>query len=177
MATIVQRFTLMRFFLAALLLVQGIPAALFAAQDEQNRIENVRFEVSGGLVRVYYDLIAPIDKVHSVRLSLRRESDQLFRYRPLNITGDVGTIVFPGQKRRIVWDYAKEFPDGLIGEDYYFLVEAESVETEGMSPWIWVGGGAVVVGGVLALLLLSGSEDLPPTPVPTGFPLPPGRPN
>jgi len=177
MVSDIQRFTLLRFFLAALLLVQGVPTALFAAQDEKDRIENVRFEVSGDLVRVYYDLVAPIDKVHGVRLYLRREGDQLFRYRPLNVTGDVGTIVFPGLKRRIVWDFVKEFPDGLTGEDYYFLVEADFEEPEGMSPWIWVGGGAAVVGGVVTILLLSGSSDVPPTPVPTGFPQPPGRPN
>jgi hypothetical protein len=96
----------------------------------------------------------------------------------LNITGDVGTIVFPGQKRRILWEYVKEFPDGLTGDDYYFVVDAEYIELEGMSPWIWVGGGAAVVGGVVAILLLSGNKDAPPpTPVPTGFPQPPGRPN
>jgi len=159
------------------LLVEGIPAALFAAQDEKDRIANVRFEVGADLVRVYYDLIATIDKIHSVQLLLRRESDPLFRYRPLNITGDVGTIVFPGQKRRILWEYVKEFPDGLSGDDYYFVVDAEYIELEGMSPWIWVGGGAAVVGGVVAILLLSGNKDVPPAPVQTGFPQPPGRPN
>lgn len=178
MVAVFQRMYVLRMVLAAALLVEALPAALWAQQDGRATVENVRFEVAGDLIRIYYDLNAPIDKVHAVRLMLRRESDIVFLYHPLNLTGDVGTIVFPGQRRRIVWDFTKEFPDGLSGGDYYFIVEAEYIEPERMSPWIWVGGGAAVVAGVVGIILLSPkSETPPPTPVPTGFPQPPSRPN
>ncbi len=162
--------------LAALLLVQGWPFVAWAIPSNGTSVENVRFEKSGELVYIYYDLNAPIDKVHEVRLYLRRESELSFLYRPMNITGDVGTIVIPGQGRRIVWDITKEFPDGLAGNDYYFVVEAEFMEPEGKTPWLWIGGGAALVGGVVALLIFGGSDDEKPPPVVTGFPDPPGRP-
>ncbi len=176
MNAVILRMKVLHVLLAALLLVEGVPAALAAMPQEESAIENVRYEVSGELVMIYYDLIAPIDKVHSVRLLLKRESDAAFLHRPLNLTGDVGTIVFPGVRRRIMWEFLKEFPEGLTGDDYYFVVEAEATQTERMSPWIWIGGGAAVVGGVLTLLLLGGKDDTqPPLPGNT-FPVPPGRP-
>ena len=176
MVGVVARMKMMRVVLAVLLLLQTLPLSVAFGQSGDASIENVRFEVSADLVRVYYDLNAPIDRVHDVRISLRRESDITFSYRPLNITGDVGTIVFPGQKRRIVWEYLKEYPDGLAGDDYYFVIEAEYVAPEGMSPWIWIGGGAAVVGGVVGLLLLGGGDDTKPPDPPKVFPQPPTRP-
>jgi hypothetical protein len=176
MLVVVARMKAMRIVLAVLLVVQTLPLSVAFGQPGATSIENVRFEVSADLVKIFYDLNAPIDKVHDVRVSLRRESDITFSYRPLNITGDVGTIVFPGQRRRIVWEYLKEFPDGLTGDDYYFVVEAEYIEPEGMSPWIWIGGGAAVVGGVVGLLLLGGKDTTPPVVVTPVFPLPPVHP-
>jgi len=178
MVAVFQRMYMLRVVLAAALLAEALPPALWAGREDTATVENVRFEVAGDLIRIHYDLNAPIDKVHAVRLMLRRESDIVFLYHPLNLTGDVGTIVFPGQRRRIVWDFTKEFPEGLSGDDYYFIVDAEYIEPERMSPWIWVGGGAAVVGGVVGIILLSkGSDTPPPTPGPVGFPLPPSRPN
>ena len=48
-------------------------------------------------------------------------------------------------------------------------------EGGGISPWVWIGGGAVLVGGA-AVLLMSGSSDDNGTTEPAGFPAPPGRP-
>jgi hypothetical protein len=179
MSAVLARMKTMRVVLVILLLAESVPlAGAFASPEGQTSIENVRFETSADLVKIYYDLNAPVDQVHDVRITLRRESDITFSYRPLNITGDVGTIVFPGQKRRIVWEILKEYPDGLQGDDFYFVIEAEYVEPEGTSPWLWIGGGAAVVGGVVLLLSLGGKDD-------GGggggggtnaFPLPPSRP-
>ena len=174
MLGVVARMKMMRIALAVLLLLQTLPLSVAFGQPGDASVENVRFEVSADLVKIYYDLNAPIDKVHDVRISLRRESDITFSYRPLNITGDVGTIVFPGQRRRIVWEYLKEYPDGLTGDDYYFVIEAEYIEPEGMSPWVWIGGGAAVVGGVAVLLLLGGGDETKPPDPPNVFPAPPG---
>jgi len=48
-------------------------------------------------------------------------------------------------------------------------------EEGGVSTWVWIGGGALLVGGA-AVLLMSGSKDGSDEPVPTGFPAPPDRP-
>jgi len=170
------RMKVLPLFLAALLLLECLPMAYAAQQTGEPSIDNVHFEVAGDIVRIFYDLNAPMDQVHAVRLSLRRESDVTFAYRPVNLTGDVGTIVFPGQKRRIIWEFTKEFPDGMTGTDYYFIVEAEGAEKEASNLWMWIGGGVAGAGALVGLImLLSGGEDDVVPPPPT-FPQPPGRP-
>lgn len=177
MSAVLARMKTIRVVLAVLLFAESVPlAGAYAAGEGQTSIENVRFETTADLVRIFYDLNAPVDQVHDVRITLRRESDITFVYRPLNMTGDVGTIVFPGQKRRIVWEILKEFPDGLPGDDYYFVVEAQYVEPESTTPWLWIGGGTALVGGVVLLLSLGGKDTPPVPPVNNSFPLPPTRP-
>jgi hypothetical protein len=168
------KMTAMRYLLASLVLAQTVPLVAHA-EDQQSVLDNVHFENTGDLVFIYYDLLAPIDRVHKVSLELRRESDSLYVYRPLILRGDVGAIVIPGQKRRIIWDFPTEFPQGLPGKDFYFVVKAEPVETPTtISPYVWIGGGAAVVGGLLALLLSGGGGT---TPIRNDeFPQPPGRP-
>ena len=160
--------------MALLLGLELLPTGALA-QETPPGVEKVRYEVTQDLVYVYYDLKGPADRPMRINLTLNRESTPLFVYRPVNLTGDIGGVVFPGQGRRIVWDFTKEFPEGLTGEDYYFIVEAQIIETESSNTILWVGGGALVVAGVAALLLLGGGEDTPP-PVVTSFPAPPGRP-
>jgi hypothetical protein len=175
MLEVFSRMNVLRLFLAVLVLLEGTAVGFARMQDGAGSIENVHFEVAGDLVRITYDLNAALDRVHAVRVILYRESDLTFSYRPVNITGDVGTIVFPGTKRRIVWEFTKEFPEGLTGSDYYFIVEAEGVEPESNHMWWWVGGGAAVVGGVITLLVLKKGDTIVP-PVVNSFPDPPGRP-
>jgi hypothetical protein len=163
----------LRYILASLLIVEAIPVMAYC-DDETTSIENVRFENTGDLVFIYYDLIAPIDRVHRVSLELRRESDSLYVYRPLILRGDAGAIVIPGQKRRIIWDFPTEYPQGLPGNDFYFVIAAWPVETPTtISPYVWIGGGAAVVGGLLAILLSGGGTT---TTNSDQFPPPPGRP-
>jgi hypothetical protein len=172
-----RKLTALRFFLSGLLLLEAVPF-IAHAEDEPSSIENVHFEGVGDLVFIYYDLVAPIDRVHRVSVELRRESDSLFVYRPLILRGDVGAIVIPGQKRRIIWDFPSEYPQGLPGDDFYFVVRAEPVESRStISPYVWIGGGAAVVGGLLALILSGGGDNGGGGGGGTqGFPPPPGRP-
>ncbi len=117
---------MIRLTLVAALIVQ-LAAPAFA--EDVVAVTNVRFEVRGELIYVYYDLAGDNQKAHGVSLYLRRESEPSFVYRPVNVTGEVGTIVFPASGKRITWEFAKDFPDGLQGEDYYFEVEAEAPES------------------------------------------------
>jgi hypothetical protein len=154
-------------------LIELVPV-VSVAQDDKTSVTNVRFEVNGELVQVYYDLEGTPDRVHKIRLMLLRETDSLFLYRPVNLTGDVGTVVFPGKNRRIIWEFTKEFPDGMTGNDFYFVVEAERVPTEGINPIYYYAGGAALV-GTLLIVLLGGKNDTGGE-VATDFPAPPGRP-
>jgi len=148
------------------------------AQDASVRIFNVSFRVVGDIVQIYYDLEGKLNQVYTVRLYLRRESDPSFFYVPVNVTGDIGTIVFPGERHRITWEMTQEFAEGLQGNDFYFIVETDIPKEKGISPLVWIGGGAAVVGGVVLAIVLSSSSDdgPPPPPGDTGFPTPPGRP-
>lgn len=166
-----------RLTLVAALMVQ-LAAPALAADEIVVAVTTVRFEVRGELIYVYYDLAGDVQKAHRVSLYLRRESEPAFVYRPLNLTGEIGTIVFPGTGKRITWDFTKDFPEGLPGEDYYFEVEAEAPEGGGgISPLVFIGGGIAVIGGIVAIVLSGGGSDSPPPPTTdTGFPPPPGRP-
>ena len=165
----------LRAVLGVAVLAMAMPLTV-AADESTTEVRNVRFEVAGQLVYVYYDLIGVATRVHRITLTLRREGDPTYVYRPVNLVGDIGTIVFPGQERRITWDFTKEFPNGLTGNDYYFVVEAAWESEEGISPLVWIGGGAALVGGVLAIVLLSGGSSDNGGGGSTSFPQPPGRP-
>ena len=43
------------------------------------------------------------------------KSDPTFSAVPLHVSGDLGGIVLPGDKRRVTWDFLKDFPAGLPG--------------------------------------------------------------
>ena len=88
--------------------------------------------------------------------------------------------MFVGTDWRIAWSFAREFPEGLDFDDYYFDVRAEAASSEptatGLNTTWLVAGGAVVVGGVVGLLFMNKSTTpAPPGPVPV-FAAPPGRP-
>jgi len=167
----------LRLLLVLLLSVQLFPPRLFADDDLALAVSNVKFELAGNVVYIVYDIQAPAaTKMCRVSLTLFRESDPGFVYRPVNVSGDIGPVIVLGGQRRILWEMAKELPAGLPGDDYFFVVEAAVIKEETAStPWLWVGGGALLVGGIVTYLVLSGGEETQ-TITPTGFPAPPGRP-
>ncbi|HEV8538024.1 MAG TPA: hypothetical protein VGR15_03780, partial [Bacteroidota bacterium] len=161
------------FLLAIALLLQGVPCSIALGKAE-TRTANVRFELSGDKIIVHYDLIAPPGDMCTVSVLLKKESDPLFSYSPKATTGDVGQGVAAGVAKKIAWDIKKEYPHGLTGTDYYFVVIAEGLSS-GSNLLLWAGAGvAAVAGGIAAILLLS-KQDEEPT-VSGGFPRPPGRP-
>ena len=145
-----------------------------AASGSPGRIENVRAERDGGQVIVYYDLMGGKDEAYSVTVTLKREDIPLFKYTPKNISGDVGDDVIPGVGKKIVWEVAKEIPSSQTDDVFYFVVEA-TVAGGGISPLVWIGGGAALVGGV-AFLLFSKKGDDPGATTAQGFPPEPARP-
>lgn len=160
------------FLLILCLVLQGIPFLEARAQDKV-RVENVHFEVFEDRIDVYYDLIGPQNEEYEVTLSLRRESDKWLTYPPKIVAGDVGVGRFAGKSRKISWDIGKEFPHGLEGSDYYFLVDAKLI-SKGGSPFLWIGAAVALGGGAAAYLLLAKKKE-------TGqseavLPAPPGRP-
>lgn len=139
------------------------------------KVTNVRFESLGDQISISYDLQGQPDDEHEVTADLRRESDPSFRHHLVRISGDAGRGVFSGMYKKILWDLKVEFPEGLVGDDYYFVVSASPVSSES-SALLWVGA-AVAIGGATAYFLLrNNAEASSPVAIPSGFPAPPGRP-
>jgi hypothetical protein len=177
MQTLVVRLKFVCFLLAVVMSAELIPVSALAG-DVKIKVENIRVERDGERFVILYDLTGPKDEEYAVRLSLRREGDPKFRMDLSAATGDLGKGAYSGRDRKIVWDQKKEFPDGLTGADFFFVVDAE-VSSGGISPWVWIGGGAVAAG--LAVVLLGskksdGTTSTGPTATSSQFPVEPGRP-
>lgn len=138
------------------------------------QVRNVRFAATKDTIVIYYDLIGDPAQKYKIRLSLKNEEFISFNYQPLNISGDVGNRVSSGENKKIIWDIDKEFPGGLEGERYYFVVDAEYVSS-GISAWFLIAGTVVWAGGV-ALLFLNKKTGTKPAGV-SELPDPIGRPN
>ena len=158
------------FFLMISLLLQPFFANQALSKDKI-RVENVRFELVGAKIYIYYDLVGPQNKQYEITLTVRREQVQSTRVHPKLLKGDIGKGRFAGRNRQIVWDISREVPRALKTSDYYFVVAAELVSS-GSKALLWIGAGTVLLGGgsVVFLLLTKKNGD-------AGFPEPPGTPN
>ena len=169
------RFRALHFLLAVAMLWVSVPVHVLARDGGLTK--NVGFKVTGQVVQIFYDLIAPSDQVYTVTVVMKKRFDKTYSYTPISVSGDVGQAVIPGENRRISWKLTDEFPNGLPGEDCFFVVDAESGSAApgGISTTVWIIGGAAVLGGVLTAVLLS-KGSTPPPPASSVFPNPPGRP-
>ena len=148
-----------------------INAQVFA-QDVPAKIQNAQWELSGDIVIITYDLVGNSDLTCNVSIALTRESDKNFRIVPASVTGAIGKGKHVGLKREIRWEYKKDVPQGLPGEDYAFVFDIQIIKEEGGSNLLYyLAGGALVVGGA-AVLLLSGSKNAEAS-APPGLPNPP----
>jgi len=139
-------------------------------------VENVHYTVDNGSVIINYDLLGIPNKKYKITVELRKGSDSAFSYVPRILTGDVGIGMFAGRNRQIVWALDQEFPDGLPGKDYYFVVHA--VEINNNSKFLtWLGvGAAAVVATATYIIVSKKSYTQSPFSQNVSFPPPPGRP-
>ncbi len=160
------------FLLPLLLFLLNVP---LAAQDRPGRIENARWEVVGEIVVITYDLIGDAALTYDVHVTLTRESDRNFKIVPVSLTGAIGKGKYAGLRKEIRWEYKKDVPQGLSGDDYAFVFDIQVIVEEGGSNLLYyLAGGAALVGGA-AILVLSGSKKA--EAVSSGLPGPPvGRP-
>jgi hypothetical protein len=158
--------------LALLVAISDIPAIARTGGEVVIRVSNQEVRIEGEVAFITYDLEAPEGGTYIITVELRRESDRSFSLVPSNLTGDIGEIKPGGTKRTIRWEYLKDFPSGLTGEDYYFKIEANR---PGGFPWLWVGlGSAAAAGAVIAILAGKSSATSAP-PGTADLPLPPAR--
>lgn len=138
--------------------------------EEKIQVENVNWMLRGDMVVISYDLVAPPDQTYFVNIKLLRENVRSFRVSPQKTTGHVGKGKFAGTNRVIYWDYLKDVPDGLQGEDFYFEISAEKATRS--KKWLYpVLGGVAAVTAIGTVAILSGNggggteKELPTPPV------------
>jgi len=142
-----------------------------SGSDADARVANQEVRIEGNVAVISYDLEGPQGATYAVTVELRREKDREFVFIPVNLTGDAGDVQANGARKVIRWEYTKNFPNGLAGDDYYFKI---TVTRPGGFPWLWVAiGSAAVAGALVAFEKKSGSTPAPPGTV--ELPLPPGR--
>jgi hypothetical protein len=166
------RFKIICFTITCMLLSECIIPSFAWAEGEPVVIENIHFEQSGNYITIYYDLGGPIDQNYIVSIKLKSEDYNSFEYVPRNVSGDVGEGRFVGKNRKIIWSMLPESPPISSQYKFYFEVKAELLSNN-INPLIWAGG-AVVIGGIVALLFSSSSNEVSTqSRLPTA---PPGRP-
>jgi hypothetical protein len=169
---IMKRFRTLCYVQVAVLLLETSCLSVARAGEDVS-VRNVHFELSGHMIVIFYDLQGPEGGDYTVKLLLKRKQDPSFQYVPRSLTGDVGQGRFAGNKRQISWDIQKEFQEGLEGEDFYFVVEAELISSGTSILW-YIGGGAAIIAGAAALLF--GKQAQTGAAASDVFPKPVGRP-
>ena len=150
-----------------LLIFTFLLSNLVLAQDASNyRFENAYWRLEGNIVVITYDLIAPADRVFDVTIVLKRAGDEQYAFIPISVAGDAGRGKHAGLKKLIRWDYKKDKPDGLTGDDYRFDFTATEVLEEQSSSWALYAGGAGALIGAIIAILHKGDEPPPPSTLP-----------
>ncbi len=142
--------------------------------EDKGRIENARWQMEGDVVVITYDLIGDANISYEVNVTLTRESNKSFRLAPRAVRGAVGKGKFAGMRMEIRWDYKKDVPLGLEGEDYAFEFAINVIKEEGGSNLLYYLGGLGLAGAAAAAVLLGGSKQAA-SPTPAGLPVPPSE--
>jgi hypothetical protein len=158
--------------LACLAAFADIPAIARTGGDTVIRVSNQDVRIEGDVALISYDLEAPEGGTYLIAIELRRENDPSFSLVPSSLTGDIGEVKSAGTRKLIRWEYLRDFPMGLRGEDYYFRIE---VNRAGGFPWLWVGLGSAAVAGAVAVLMTGKSSGPSAPPGTQELPMPPAR--
>lgn len=156
-----------------LLALADVPALSRPPGEGTIRVTNQEVHMEGDAVLISYDLELPPGESYSVELLLLREGDPTFRLIPSGATGDVGEVKATSAKHLIRWEYKKDAPQALRGDDYYFRIEVS--RAGGGVPWLWVGLGTAAVAGILVAVMGGKTQASSPATQAQELPLPPPR--
>jgi hypothetical protein len=167
----------LRWLPTLILLVTTSAFAQSTTENVNSIAENVKYLVSDGKVYITYDLPGSTNQLYDVSLILKRAGKVEAGYEPITVSGNIGESQRGGKNKQIIWDLKKDFPEGLAGEDFYFIVRAEKID-EGSDFLIWVAGiGLAAVAAVVTYTVVSDESESSSSQSPVGsFPPPPGRP-
>lgn len=158
--------------LAFLFAFSDLPLLARDGDEPAVRVSNQDIRIEGDVAFISYDLEGPDGGTYVIAVELRRESDPSFSFIPSGLSGDIGDVKSPGPKKIIRWEYLKDFPVGLHGEDFYVTISARR---SGGFPWVLVGlGSAAVAGAIVAVISAKSSGPASPA-AQQPLPLPPAR--
>ena len=92
---------------------------------QELKVKNVKFTDLGEKIIITYDLQGEIWKKFKVNIKLSDNGGKNFKIIPKAVKGDLGNKVKPGKNKEIVWDLFKDYPYGLLGNNFIFKVEAK----------------------------------------------------
>jgi hypothetical protein len=101
-----------------------------AGTSLSQKIVNVDYEISGTDIHIYYDLseVAEGQPV-IIRVYVSTDGGQSFGEPLKRVTGDVGVVLGPGKRRKIIWDVFAEV-DELVSESVQFKVKADPLQSD-----------------------------------------------
>ncbi len=140
-------------------------------------VDNVRFvQQANSRVTVTYDLVGDPAQKYNVALSLYLpDSKNTVALKQKNLEGATGKNVGAGRGQEIVWDLLKEYPRGLNGDGYVFVVDAFMQQKGGSKTTLILGGLAAAAGGTA--YYLTTKDDKKKTTTEPDLPGPPRPPN
>jgi hypothetical protein len=146
-----------------------VSPSLTKVYAQKAKVDNVRYEISGDNIEIYYDLVGLTYKKYKVSVLLKREQSNEVIFKPKALSGDVGKGKFAGGSRKIIWNYVNEFKPESGVNDYYFEVSVKPVR----KTWgYFVGGGVLLGGGAAAIILLQGNNKKSQPEPEKSFPVP-----
>jgi len=170
-----QKLALITILFFLLITLTALPQTVSTGKNT-DIIENVNYTVSNEKVFVSYDLLGESDQIYKVSLMLRSVGSKDVIYVPKTVSGDIGEGHFAGKGKQIIWDIKKDFPEGLSGEDYYFIVQAEEINSSS-NILMWAGIGVAAVAAIVTYVVVGGDDNGSSKTNPeSSFPQPPGRP-
>jgi hypothetical protein len=90
------------------------------------KVSNVFHRIINDKIEIFYDLPYNRDTV-LVEIFFYKKSSPGFTYRPKYTSGHIGTAVFSGKKKKVVWNYRKEPPNLFTGKGFYFDVRVQKI--------------------------------------------------
>lgn len=135
-----------------------------ASWCQELAVENVCFfQRPDTMVVIVYDLVGKPSR-YEVKLSLYRPDiyDTLALMGP-SVIGAVGKNIRPGKDKKIGWYLPTDFPRGLAGDDFVFIIDV--YEQKNWLRWPWVVAGLTALGGGVAYLLKPSNSSDSPVPV------------
>ena len=159
------------------LLLWCVDAPALAQQQapQENKAEAIVLSVEAkpNSIDIRYEFMVGATGSYVVSIDLLKTGDPSFRVPLRSISGDIGIVSSARGTREVHWNYLKDYPAGIGGDDYYFSITLNKVgsggQAGGSNLWYYVGSGLVVIGSAVALLVIgkkaATSTELPSAPV------------